>query len=456
MNAAAPASPNPASLCLDTSRKVLLGGFGRTNRAVAAALLKRGHRVAAFDDEPNQAVHKAVDELGIELLDSASELDRFISTVDLVVPTPGLPEDHPLFEGAARRGRELVSELDLAACWDERPVLAVTGTNGKTTVVELCTDSLQRSGISATAAGNTDVPLVEAIDDPATEVFIVEASSFRLARVRDFSPQVATWLNCAPDHLDVHLDWDSYRMAKSRIWQKLSDGGVCVANAADPVVMAHVRPDQQTVTFGAPAAHWRVEHGELIGPQGPFGEVSELWRTLPHDVEAALAVAASATHVGATIDAVVQACREFQGLPHRIKPIAEIDGSVYYDDSKATTPHATSAALRGFESVVLIAGGLNKGVDLAELTVEAAGVVAVVAIGDASAEIVDVFGATHTVETAVDMDDAVRRARRLAAGGVPVLLSPGCASFDRYRNYRERGEDFIRSVTGQHSVTGQQ
>ncbi len=439
----------PNSLSIDVPRNVLLGGLGLTNRAVATALKARGHTVVAVDDEPNEAVRRAANDLGIELLEPTSELDRCISTIDLVVPTPGLPENHVLFECAARRGLPLVSELDLAACWDDRPVVAITGTNGKTTVVELCTDALERSGLKAVAAGNTDVPLVEAINDPTTEVFVVEASSFRLARVREFSPQVATWLNFAPDHLDVHLDLDSYMSAKSRIWRNLGDDGLCVANAADPVVMRHVRSDLRTVTFGGPQADWRVEQGELIGPQGPFSDVTRLWRTLPHDVEAALAVAASATPVGASIDAVMQACQEFRGLPHRITPVATIDGSVYYDDSKATTPHATSAALRGFEAVVLIAGGQNKGVDLADMTLEAASVVAVVAIGDASAEIVEAFEATHRAETASDMDDAVSRARRLAAGGVPVLLSPGCASFDWYSSYHERGEDFIRSVRKQ-------
>lgn len=439
----------PLSSVLDAPCNVLLGGFGRTNRAVASALTARGHAVVAHDDDADDAARHAAAQLGIELLESTADLQRRVSTFDLVVPTPGLAESHVLFECAARQRLRLVSELDLAACWDDRPVVAVTGTNGKTTVVELCTDALVRSGFAAVAAGNTGVPLVEAIDDPGAEVFVVEASSFRLARAREFSPRVATWLNFAPDHLDVHRDLDSYRDAKSRIWRNIDGDGVCVANAADPAVMRHLRPDVRTVTFAGPGADWRVDDGELIGPDGPFAEVTKLWRTLPHDVEAALAVAASATHAGASIDAVVQACQEFQGLPHRITPVATIDGSVYFDDSKATTPHATSAALRGLGPVVLIAGGLNKGVDLAEMTREAARVVAVVAIGDASAEIVEAFAATHTVETASDMDDAVRRARRLATGGVPVLLSPGCASFDWYADYRQRGEDFSRSVRQQ-------
>lgn len=440
------AASRTASLDLGVRNRALLVGFGLTNRAVARALVERGHEVVAFDDSTDELVRGFADGLGIELLEPEAKLEECLDQVDFVVPTPGLAEHHMVFEHAQRRALPLVSEFDLAAQWDERPVVAVTGTNGKTTVVELCTDALKRSGTEAVAAGNTDVPLVEAIGDHSTEVFVVEASSFRLARIRDFTPRVATWLNFAPDHLDVHLDLASYENAKARIWRNLAAEGVCVANAQDPVVMGRVRPDLPTVTFGGCRADWRVVRDELIGPQGPFACVKDLWRGLPHDIEAALAAAASVAPVGATPDAVAEACREFEGLPHRIVPIGEIDGSTYYDDSKATTPHATSAALRGFGPVVLIAGGRNKGVDLAEIVVEASRVVGVVAIGDASDEVADVFSATHLVEVAADMDDAVARARRFAEGGVPVLLSPGCASFDWYRSYRERGEDFIRAV----------
>ena len=430
-------------------QSVLLVGFGLTNRAVAKALLERGHTVVAFDDKPNEVICGLADDLGIALLEPASKLEQCLDSVDFVVPTPGLAEKHMVFRSAERRGLPLVSELDLAAQWDDRPVVAITGTNGKTTVVELCTDALKRSGVSAVAAGNTDVPLVAAISNPSIDVFVVEASSFRLARIRKFAPQVATWLNFAPDHLDVHLNSAAYERAKSQIWRNLGVDGVCVANALDPVVMRHVRSDRRTVTFGGCEADWRVARGELIGPQGPFTTVAQLWRALPHDIQAALAVAASVTPVGATLDAVAQACGEFCALPHRITPVGEIDGSTYYDDSKATTPHATLAALRSFGQVVLIAGGQNKGVDLAEMAVGASGVVAVVAIGDAGNEIVEAFAATHLVEIASNMDDAVTHARRFARGGIPVLLSPGCASFDWYENYSERGEDFARAVEAQ-------
>ncbi len=429
-------------------RRALLVGMGVTNRAVAGALARRGHQVTAVDDHPDELLRGAAEDLGVELVEGPTGADtaRLVAAADFVVPAPGLPEQHVAFAAADETGCAVVSELDLAAAWDRRPIAAVTGTNGKTTVVEMSVDALTRAGIDAVAAGNTDVPLVVAIDDPTTEVFVVEASSFRLARVRDFEPRVGTWLNFAPDHLDIHPDLEAYERAKAKIFSSIGPGGTAVANALDPVVMRHVPTDRTVVTFGGPSADWRVEGDKLSGPDGPFLTTDRMWRSLPHDVEDLLAVAATVTAIGANLDAVAATAETFAGLPHRVSPVAEIDGSMFYDDSKSTTPHATLAALRGFESVVLIAGGRNKGVDLGVLAQAGDHIHAVVAIGDAADEVAAVFEPTHPVSRAADMDAAVATARAYAAGGRVVLLSPACASFDWYRDYRERGDDFARSV----------
>lgn len=427
----------------------LLVGMGVTNRAVAGALIRRGHSVVAVDDRPDDVLRSAASDLGVALVESPDrdDLSTLVAGADFVVPAPGLPESHLLFGLADAADCPVVSELDLAAVWDSRPIAAITGTNGKTTVVELCVDALRRSGIEAIAAGNTDVPLVAAIDDPRWDAFVVEASSFRLARVQLFAPLVATWLNFAPDHLDVHRDLASYEAAKARVFGCLQPDGVAVANALDPVVMSHIPRDRTVVTFGGPAADWRLEGEKLIGPDGPFATTDRLWRALPHDIEDVLAAAATIAPLGGTTAAMAAAAEAFTGLPHRVSPVGEIEGSVYFDDSKSTTPHATVAALRGFPSVVLIAGGRNKGIDLGELSEGADRVHAVVAIGDAADEIAAVFDATHPVVRADSMVDAVAAARVLAIGGRPVLLSPACASFDWYRSYGERGEDFVRVVT---------
>jgi UDP-N-acetylmuramoylalanine--D-glutamate ligase len=424
--------------------RALLIGMGVTNRAVAGALLRRGHRIVAIDDRVDDVLRSAAADLGLELVESPStdELRALAADADFVVPAPGLPESHLAFS----LGLPVVSELDLAAAWDRRPIAAITGTNGKTTVVELCVAALEQAGITAVAAGNTDVPLVAAIDQADIDVFVVEASSFRLAHVQSFAPRVGTWLNFAPDHLDIHRDLASYEAAKAQVFGRIAPGGTAVANASDPTVMRHVPADRTVVTFGGPGADWHLAGEKLVGPDGPFTTTDRMWRSLPHDIEDLLAAAATVVALGAPVTAVAVAAEKFSGLPHRVAPVAEIEGSMYFDDSKSTTPHATVAALRGFERAVLIAGGRNKGIDLGELAEGGAHIHAVVAIGEAADEVAAVFASTHTVVRADSMDDAVAAARVLAVGGCPVVLSPACASFDWYRNYGERGDDFVRAV----------
>ena len=431
---------------LASPTSALLVGMGVANRAVAGALARRGHTVVAVDDNPSDELRADADALGITL-GSSDELTDLVAAAAFVVPTPGLPEQHEAFAIADAAGVAVVSEFDLAAVWDDRPIVAVTGTNGKTTTVELAVAALAADGRVAVAAGNTDIPLVTAIDDPNTDVFVVEASSFRLARAHRLRPTVATWLNFAPDHLDVHRSLESYEAAKAHLFS-LARGGTIVANAGDPVVMRNVPVDAAAVTFGS-GGHWYLDGDVLAGPDGPFAVTGELWRALPHDIENTLAVAASLAPLGVPPEAVARAASTFAPLAHRVTPVGELDGQTYYDDSKATTPHATLSALRGFDRVVLIAGGRNKGIDLTPMASASDRVVAVVAIGDSADEIERAFAPDTPVVIASDMGGAVSAARRLAASSVPVLLSPGCASFDWYRNYGERGDDFARAVTAE-------
>ena len=431
---------------LASPTSALLVGMGVANRAVAGALARRSHAVVAVDDNPSDELRADADALGVTL-GSSDELTDLVAAAAFVVPTPGLPEQHEAFAIADAAGVAVVSEFDLAAVWDDRPIVAVTGTNGKTTTVELAVAALEADGRVAVAAGNTDIPLVTAIDDPNTDVFVVEASSFRLARASRFRPTVATWLNFAPDHLDVHRSLESYEAAKAHLFS-LAGGGTVIANAADPVVMRNVPVDAATVTFGS-GGEWYLDGDVLAGPDGPFAVTGELWRALPHDIENTLAVAASLAPLGVSPEAVARAASTFAPLAHRVNPVGELDGQTYYDDSKATTPHATLSALRGFDRVVLIAGGRNKGIDLTPMASASDRVVAVVAIGDSADEIERAFAPDTPVVIAGDMGGAVSAARQLAASSVPVLLSPGCASFDWYRNYGERGDDFARAVAAE-------
>ena len=429
----------------------LLIGFGQTNQAVARALRARGSGVHAVDDRPSDAARAAAEALEIELEVAPHEarLRELMARADVVVPTPGLPDRHLAMRVATELGTAVVSEFDLAAAWDERPVVAVTGTDGKTTVTTMVAAMLDASGIPTALAGNNDTPLVEAIDDPAPQVFVVEASSFRIGHSRRFAPQVATWLNFAPDHLDVHADLAAYEAAKAAIFRFQPPSGVAITNADDPVVSRYAGTGlARAVTFGRSNGQYRERSGSLLTDHDELiARVVDLRRTGPHDLDNALAAAATARSAGAALDAVGSVLATFEGLPHRVQIVAEVDGVRYVDDSKSTVPHATLAAVSGFDRVVLIAGGRNKGVDLGELAGAARRLVAVVAIGDAADEVVHAFGATQVpVSVADSMDHAVRMATDLAGPGVTVLLSPACASHDWYANYAERGDDFTRVV----------
>ena len=434
------------------AERALVIGLGVTGAAVTAALLRRGADVVVVDDAPGAAARQRAQDLGVELRPAPAPDGWAGALADrtAVLPSPGVPDAHPVLAAATAAGLPVLSEFDLASAWDDRPVVAVTGTNGKTTVVTLITAMLDAAGRRAVDAGNTDVPLVAAIDDPDVDVFVVEASSFRLGHSHGFAPRVGTWLNFAPDHLDVHASMAAYEEAKARVWAALPPDGTAVANADDPVVLGHAPTDGRTTTFGLGgpgAADWTVIDDVLVAPGGeavlPAGD---LWRDLPHDRANALAAAASAVPAGADLDAVRAALVAFTGLRHRVELVGEAAGVRWYDDSKATTPHATLSAVGGFPSVVLVAGGRNKGIDLGPLADATPRVRAVVAIGEAGADVAAAFEGRRPVVAADSMAEAVAAAGRLARPGDVVLLSPGCASFDWYRSYGERGDDFTTEV----------
>lgn len=430
---------------------LLLVGLGATNRAVAAALLARGHRIVVVDDCPGDAARSAAGELGVDLVQApdAGSLAELVGRVGAVVPAPGLPDRHAVFDLASAHGLPVLSEFDLAAAWDDRPIIAITGTDGKTTVTTMVTAMLRAAGISCVDAGNNDLPLVEAIDDRTPQWFVVEASSFRLGRTRSWAPRVATWLNLAPDHLDVHATPADYERAKARIWAEQGAGDVAIGNLDDDVVAHHLAQAPATrVSFSLDRsdATYRRVGGELVGPGGAIVEIDALPRALPHDLANALAAAATASAAGVDDGVIADTLQTFGPLPHRVSPVATIGGVTYYDDSKATVPHATLAAVRGFDSTVLIAGGRNKGLDLAPLAGAADHLRAIVAIGESAGEVVAVFEGLRPVERADSMAAAVRAASRLAEPGDAVVLSPACASFDWYPNYAARGDDFAACV----------
>jgi UDP-N-acetylmuramoylalanine--D-glutamate ligase len=418
---------------------------------------------------------------------------------------------HPALVAALASGTEVVSEVELA--WrllearrrDQTGpgascrLVAITGTNGKTTVTQLVTAMLAASGLTAVAAGNVGYPLLDAVAalpcppgtststgpgpgtgtgtrtgartgtglaNAADVVLVAEVSSFQLEYTHRFSPDVSCWLNFAPDHLDWHPNVEHYIRAKAKIWAHQAPGSVAIVNADDPVVLsgaAKVPAGVRVVSFGAPGAAgvpraagapgatgvtgstgptWTVGPEGIEGPDGLVVKAADLPRRFPHDLANTAAALAVAMAAGADEQGCRQAARVTVAPPHRVQLVGEQGGVRWYDDSKATTPAAVMAGVSAFSSVVLIAGGRNKGLDLSALAKTVPPVRAVVAIGEAASEVVAALDGLVPVRRAASMDEAVQRAGELAGPGDAVVLSPGCASFDWYSSYAERGEHF--------------
>jgi UDP-N-acetylmuramoylalanine--D-glutamate ligase len=434
--------------------RVLVVGLGVSGYAAAAALLRRDAkvRVTEFSDSPQLRVR--ADELralGAEVELGNHDLDAL--DADIAVVSPGIPPDAPVIAALRAAGREPWSEIELAYRLARCDLVAVTGTNGKTTTTSLLAAMLAAGGRPSVAAGNIGLPLIEAIEQvPNGGVIAVEVSSFQLAGIDRFRPRAACILNVAEDHTDWHGSIAGYARAKARITENQTSDDVLVPNLADRAAMDIAsRSSARVAPFSASS-----DPTDGIGVRG--GDVR--WRgrkvlgladvPLPGaaGLEDTLAAAGTALEYGVEESAVRAAIEGFKPLPHRLEVIAEHDGVTYVDDSKATNPHATLSAVRGLNAVVLIAGGRSKGMDLSALAGSVPPVIAVIALGEAADEVATVFAELVPVVRATDMTAAVRLAAARSVPGGSVLLSPGCASLDMYESYAARGEDFARAVRG--------
>lgn len=436
--------------------RALVHGLAVTGASTVRALRRRGWDVVASDDRESDEVRRAAADLEVDLIVGPTDVGALLRGIDVVSPAPGVPEDHPVIQTAHARGLPVWSEIELAYRWEQerpggpRPILAVTGTDGKTTTTLLAVAMLEAAGRRTVAAGNTDVPLVDALELDV-DVYVVECTSFRLAFTEVFRADAAAWLNFAADHLDWHRSLETYEAAKSRIFASQRPADTAIGFVDDRTVMQHLAaaPGHRR-TFGLSGADYRLDGDQLTGPAGPVAPVGSMRRSLPHDVTNALAASALVLEPGlATTDDVARALATFTGPAHRIQFVGEHHGVEWYDDSKATTPHAAGVAIRGFASVVLIAGGRNKGLDLSPMAADAGRLRAVVAIGEAAGEVRALFESTCPVAAADSMRHAVAAAAEAARPGDVVLLSPGCASFDWYPSggYAARGDDFQRAVS---------
>jgi UDP-N-acetylmuramoylalanine--D-glutamate ligase len=435
--------------------RVLVYGLGLSGRAAARLLLAHGATVLAVDD-------KAVDagdlQGQVELLSSR----KLPPGIDLVVASPGVPLDKPLLEEARRRGVPIIAEVELAFPFLNGPVVAITGSNGKSTTTAMAGAMVRAAGLPVEVCGNIGDPLADKVEGPPGRVFVVELSSFQIEGIVTFKPKAAALLNLAEDHLDRYGSMEAYADAKRRLFRDMDEGDVAVLNADDPETLRTPTRARRRLFSRLSRVEdgcFATEDGKVIevSPGSPDAELfhaSDVPLAGVQNLENAMAAALLARSVGVPPAAIAEALRNFHGLPHRLEKVGERDGVVFYDDSKGTNPAATLKSIEGFAdgTVHLILGGRNKGADLSVLEpLVRRKARRAYLIGESAPAFEQVLGGTVPHETPGTMDRAVASAASQARPGEVVVLSPACASFDQFRNFMHRGQVFqglVRDLLG--------
>ena len=429
---------------LGPARRALVVGLGRSGRAAALLLARLGYETIAIDAAPVEAPELAA--AGVQVLAPAAGPVR---GVDVVVKSPGVPGDVPAVAAARAAGAAVWSEVELAARTMPNPMIAVTGTNGKTTTTELTAHLMNAAGVAALACGNQGTPVTGLAGAVDPDVWlVVECSSFQLEDTDTFHPRAAALLNIAPDHLDRHGGFDEYVAAKLRAFARQEPEDLAIL----PRGLAHPgRAPARHVDEGAPgedAIAWS-EGGLHLAGDGLVADWTATALRGRHNRQNAMAAAALARHAGAAPAALAAGLASFPGVPHRLEPVAEIDGVRFVNDSKATNPDAAEAALDAYpEHVHLIAGGRGKGTSFAALARAARGPVErAYLIGETAGDLaaaLDAEGVAH--EAPGTLEAAVAAAASRARPGDVVLLAPACASYDQFRDFEERGAAFRAAV----------
>jgi UDP-N-acetylmuramoylalanine--D-glutamate ligase len=443
-------------------KKVLVVGLGKSGLAAALFLRRRGAQVTVSDVRSAEALAKDIPALleeGIMVETGGHGLLTF-RRQDLIVVSPGVPLNTPELAQVRSFGRPVIGELELAARFLKGRTLAITGSNGKTTTTALLGEILKEAGIPTLVGGNIGVPVVALIDQSTDETWsVLEVSSFQLESTVEFHPSIAVILNITPDHLDRHGSFESYALAKERIFASQNERDFVVLNADNARA-------SQAASHSAARVYWfSVEHAVGQGAWLEEGfvvyraaEDAAPERIMPlsgiplkglHNIENVLAAVVAARLAGAPAEAVRRAIEAFQAVEHRLEFVAAINGVDFYNDSKATNVDATAKAVAAFQSGIhLILGGKDKGSDytqLAQLLRER--VRAVYTIGSAAAKIESHLRGVVPILSCETLDNAVSAAASAATPGEVVLLAPACSSFDQFENYEQRGRVFKELVS---------
>ncbi len=436
--------------------KTLVVGLGKTGLSCVRHLSARGVALAVADSRSNPPGLETLQE---EFPNTALFVGGFepaaFEAAERLVVSPGVSVNEPAIRGAIERGVPVVGDIELFAEEAAAPVVAITGSNGKSTVTTILGEFARRAGLNAGVGANLGTPALELLD-PARELYVLELSSFQLETTWTLRPRVAVVLNVSPDHMDRYANLDDYSAAKAKIYEGAE---FRVFNADDPQVMAMRRGGAGEILFSLAepddndygvrqidGAEWLCRGGEPLMP------AAELLMPGRHNLANALAALALGHAVGFSFELMREALGEFPGLPHRTQFVLERRGVRWYNDSKGTNIGATIAALDGLAEggesrVVLIAGGQGKGQEFTQLAPAVARAArAVVLFGEDAPRIESALTGAAPLVRAKEMKEAVRRAAELAREGDKVLLSPACASFDMFRGYDHRGQAFVEAV----------
>lgn len=446
-----PPAPQPGSTAL-------VYGFGVSGRAAAALLRAQEVVVVAIDDRATGAAADTSLEAqpGVDL--RTAEDSQLPQELDLVVVSPGVPASRPLLAEARRRGVPVISEVELAYRYLECPLLAITGSNGKSTTTAWTVALLRAGGLESEACGNFGKPLSACVEGGAQRVLVVELSSFQLELCTSMRPRAAALLNVAADHLDRHGTLEEYAAAKRRVFAWQQPGDVAVLNAEDPIaagsllgegVRRRLFSSRRAVTDGCFLAGTTVLEAEPGRQSVPLFELSDVPLEGEHNLENAMAAALLARALEVPRASLQAGLRAFTGLAHRCQHVARVGGVLYVDDSKGTNVAATLRSLEAFpdRSVHAILGGRAKGARFDDLVpVLQRKAVAAYLIGEAAEELKRALGSQVETVRSATLQVALRDAARRAMPGEVVLLSPACASFDQFRDFADRGETFARLV----------
>jgi UDP-N-acetylmuramoylalanine--D-glutamate ligase len=437
--------------------KVVIAGAGRTGCGLARHFLTRGARVILSDSRTAQEISLPEDlAAGRVELDLGGHNQALFETADLVVVSPGVPTEIPALRAAREKKVPVIGEIEVAARELHQPMAAITGTNGKSTVTTLMGDIFRLWGKKTFVGGNLGTPLIEAVDHE-WDWLVVELSSFQLETIESFRPRFGLLLNISEDHLDRYPDMASYRTAKARLFMNMTKDDVAVLNADDPQVLTAAETSPARKIFFSSGqlleegmfleGDWLVWKEAHRRERFPVGELAIQGR---HNLENVMAALIPPLMSGCPAATAWQAATVFRGLPHRMALVGEVRGIRWFNDSKGTNIGSVVKSLEGCsQPLTLIAGGKDKKGSLDPLLEPVRQKVDhLVLIGEAALRMEAAFSGLTDIRRASSMNEAVQIAAELTPAGGTVLLSPGCSSFDMYRNYEERGRVFEEAVAG--------